>query len=175
MKYPIRCMRTPSKEERMNVEWVLFDGGTNTLSSELRNNKEQQQQQINICKSFERWRQRQRQRNHCWSRVSRETKTKMNDDEVFLATEVTDLFERRGLCACQVLRRWLKKCLLGEIRKIQFFNARLNDTKKQKLERRPMSLNFWDVLVWRRPTFATFRASARARIHYDYFPLNHDI
>ena len=56
MKYPIRCMRTPSKEERMNVEWVLFDGGTNTLSSELRNNKEQQQQQqqINICKSFER-------------------------------------------------------------------------------------------------------------------------
>ena len=28
---------------------------------------------------------------HCWSRVSRETKTKMNDDEVFLATEVTDL------------------------------------------------------------------------------------
>ena len=42
----------------MNVEWVLFDGGTNTLSSELRNNKEeqqqqqQQQQQINICKSF---------------------------------------------------------------------------------------------------------------------------
>ena len=29
----------------------------------------------------------------------------MNDDEVFLATEVTDLFERRGLCACQVLRR----------------------------------------------------------------------
>ena len=115
MKYPIRCMRTPSKEERMNVEWVLFDGGTNTLSSELRNNKEQQQQQqqqqqqINICKSFERWRQRQRQRGHCWSRVSRETKTKMNDDEVFLATEVTDLFERRGLCACQVLRRWLKK------------------------------------------------------------------
>ena len=53
-------MRTPSKEERMNVGWVLFDGGTNTLSSELRNNKEQQQQQqqqqqqINICKSFER-------------------------------------------------------------------------------------------------------------------------
>ena len=37
--------------------------------------------------------------------------------------------------------------MLGEIRKIQFFNARLNDTKKQKLERRPMSLNFWDVLV----------------------------
>ena len=32
-------MRTPSKEERMNVGWVLFDGGTNTLSSELRNNK----------------------------------------------------------------------------------------------------------------------------------------
>jgi len=28
----------------------------------------------------------------------------MNDDEVFLATEVTDLFERRGLCACQVGR-----------------------------------------------------------------------
>jgi len=23
----------------MNVGWVLFDGGTNTLSSELRNNK----------------------------------------------------------------------------------------------------------------------------------------
>jgi len=25
----------------------------------------------------------------------------MNDDEVFLATEVTDLFERRGLCASE--------------------------------------------------------------------------
>ena len=152
----------------------------------------------------------------------------MNDDEVFLATEVTDPFERRGLCASEsrweraspapaprgataggnrrrrhiaygfddngvvglyhnrstvvqlVLVRysgddWRNVKMLGEIRKIQFFNARLNDTKKQKLERRPMSLNFWDVLVWRRPTFATFRASVRARIHYDYFSLNHDI
>ena len=29
----------------------------------------------------------------------------MNDDEVFLATEVTDLFERRGLCASVHLNR----------------------------------------------------------------------
>jgi len=93
---------------------------------------------------------------------------------------VVGLYHNRSTVVQLVLVRysgddWRNVKMLGEIRKIQFFNARLNDTKKQKLERRPMSLNFWDVLVWRRPTFATFRASVRARIHYDYFSLNHDI
>ena len=240
-------MRTPSKEERMNVGWVLFDGGTNTLSSELRNNKnnnkktsakvssddaddndnevtvgheypEKQRQGWMATSYFSRRRlptllnvaiyvHLNRDENGCLPRRPRAGATAAGNRRRrhiaygFDDNGVVGLYHNRSTVVRLVIVRYSgddwrnekcksitnTKCLsivflhrigtvmfrvwpnLGEIREIQFYNARLNDTKKEKLERRPSWFNFRGVRVWRRPTFATFRASVHAADRNDHF------
>ena len=84
------------------MEWVLFDGGTNTLSSELRNNKEQQQQQqITSAKDSsddDNDNDNEITVDHEYPEKQRQRCT----TTAFLATEVNTRTSR--LCACQVGR-----------------------------------------------------------------------